>query len=1039
MNVFDYLIAEPTGKNGLRTPVTTDFTIFKENKPSNLTKNHSNDFIINNQTKTIYNDSPNTNFVLTPPSSIGKKILTSLKSNKPSQANFIQKGLRNFGNQKEEIFNKKYKRQIPAPLNLSGVNICINNKHIQDFEKEAPLIAKSKMNLEPQLLKLTLKENFVIDTNYRALNKLYENKNSTSTKSRKNYKNETCVICKELLRISLAEEKPVFMKTGGLAHFDCFATGINTMDDNKNYPNQTTDSYVSTETSVKYLSEKSSFQNTSSCYSSTDTKKTELLIVDVTTPVNQILPKENFNKNGFNNKNIKQTHQEFKNRDFSDDNFTFDISICPQFYKFDLLETSKRLSLPYVINLRNKENFEESENNKLKAMLNENSNLYSELLIKKEITKEFGFHFPKFFKTLENSTFQREDIVIDMIDVIDLSTDGNVYKPFIIIFISKIGYLMLLSVETNYSFSIDLKFLYKVMRLEDFVLIYLKSLTYPEIYFKIPFLKTPTSITDSADVLNKWSTVLNWKIQNLPISYNLKLLSTNLFDINASDFAYGQFNAFLAFFVNKIPGDIAKKEVDITIKKVLDCDSYMPIKANDLAFSKCNDSVPKSFCENNEDRRIVCLVVNTDQNIHETIKILLEKLETNCLIGFIVANGDKTFKYIGFVNSKWDGLSEFLETLVIEKNSISLKICNLDNMFMKIDELLKLKGIAANDYIDIKIFNDQEIGTEVKYFKKIVKKYSNLTIYNYDIDLNTTKFETFMEENFQFSNNYFKLAFQKLDDISNELILNQCQKNKTVCLNLLINPDFQECVSIKTFENTFGHKVFIENYKNIKDLQINLKNEVEFKLIIIDLEIIDVKKFIQKVQDIENSYPTSNEKQALIFYKINNATTVYKSNEICFNIIQKNSSLDDTAIINLKLSSERESDEGQSLYESDVSSGTTDLLISTPISSNKEPFYLLRDIELQLITILEEVLLKGKKNNPEEKTDIVNYYYTVFFSNTKYIDIKDHGNNNFAYDNINEFIDCLFDILLSNDQTKIALVYNMLKYQYRNDIKLLIR
>lgn len=1038
MNMVDYFATKETSNfDDFETSVTNEFTIFKKKNPENFTKNCSDDSIkINSQTRAFYKYSPNKNLPTTPLTSIGKKFITSLKNNNHSKADFFQNGFRNLGNQKDKLFNKKYSSQIPTPLNLSSTDVPLNNNHIHDHINEDSLIS-NRINLEPQLLKLALEDSCVTDIHHQPLNKSYKKKNSTSPQSRKNFKNETCAICKELLRISLAEKKPIFLKAGGLAHFECFSVSTNIVDNNTNYTNQTTETIVSTELSTDYLSENSSFQNTPSCYSSIDIKKTDFIKGNVETPVNQILPKENFNKNGFNNKNIKQTHQEFKSRHFSDDNFNFDVSICPQFYKIDLLETSNILSLPYVINLTNKIFFAESENNIIDAMLQENSNLNSELLIKKEITKEFGFYFSNFFRILENFTFKPEDIVIDMIDIIDISTDGKVFKTYIAIIISKIGYLVLISVETNHGFSIDLKFLYKVMRFDDFVLIYLKSLSYPEIYFKIPLLKTYGSIKDGKNVLDKWLKVLNWKIQKLSISYNLQLLSSNLFAISSSDFSNKPLTEFLVFFLNKIPGGIAEKETDIIIKKEFDFDYLMPTKPTDIGFSGFNDNIPMTFCKNDDDLRIVCLVINTYHDIHETIKILLQKLETNCQIGFIVANGDTSFKYMGFVDSKWDGLGEFLETLFIEKNMISLKSCNLDNMFIKIDQLLKLKEVALSDYIDIKIFNDQEIGTEVKYFKKIVKKYSNLTIYNYDINLKSAKFETFMEENFQFSNNYSRLPFKKLDNISNKVILNQCQNNQNVCLNILINPDFQDCVSIKTFENTFGHKVIVENYKNTKHLQIKLKNEIEFKLIIIDLEIIDVQKFIQKIQGIENL--SSNKKNSLMFYKINNAANIYQSEAICFNIIQHNSALEDTAIKNLKLSSEIESDDFQSSYDSDVSSATTELLISTPISSNKEPFYLLRDIELQLITILEEVLLDdSKKNMIGEKANIINYYYTVFFSYTKYIDIKDHGTNNFAYENINDFIDCLFEILLSNDQTKIALVYNMLKYQNRNDIKLLM-
>ena len=994
----------------------------------------------------------------TPPASIGKRIISSLKHSKNSQSSFFHKSPKKFGYDSKQNSPRKNKKNIPTPLNLTTSDNNIYYKNVpklnnntmsfetlnsnkQIVEQQNYFKSTSKLNLEPALSSLSLTKSSV------SISSSTVSSNDTEgRKNRKNFNNEVCIICQELLRVALVGEKPVPMEKGGFAHFDCFIMSSEVKNKEEKYENDyTVGSYRSKDYSVKNLQPKPLDENinTSQSFTASNNYNKPLPLSDLTTPVNQVLKAENINENGFDRMNIKETHQKLKQINNFNDSFGFDVFIHPQFYKVDIMSSSQTISLPYVIQLNNKAHIltNNNDNNTSKAELGT-----KELQIKKDITEKFDIIFPNFFSHYKSFTYKPGENVIDIIDFVDVSINDETYHPHIVILLSNIDYLIFMSKENQSGYAVDMKLLNKVLRLDNSLLIYSKSLKYPEISFKIPTIYNKGDFMDMGFMLDKWYKVLKWKILNKPISHSLCSLATNLFEVIDHDLCTQNLKTFIECVVELIPSDILTKIIDIANQKDLDFNYLMPTVITENVFvnnNKLENNLATSPFTNKEDARVICFVINTFKNIQKTLKLFLSKIESNCLIGFIIANGDSTFKYMGFVDLQWASLNDFLDSISIESESLEINDCNINNMFMKIDNLLMMNSVSENSHIDIRIFNDQAFVDLGKYFKKTIKKYDNLVVYDYTVGLTSSNLESYMEEDFQFINNYSKLTFNELEVFNEDIIADQCYNSNLVLLNLYINPDFQDCVSFKNLENAFGHKVFIENYLNINSLQLTLKNELDFKLLMVDLEITDVKKFTEKIQFFENSFSNlNNNNQSIIFYNINNVNDVFKSDEITFNIIHRNSFAETTTAtqLQLKLKEEEEYNNNKEIDQycdqSDASSdsSTIELFITTPITSNKEPLYLLRDIELQLVTIIEEIYIHDSKHKNKDKSDIINYYYTIFFSYSKNIDIKSHSNINFNYQNIIEYIDCLFDILLSNNYDKIILAYDMLRYQYRNEI-----
>ena len=353
--------------------------------------------------------------------------------------------------------------------------------------------------------------------------------------------------------------------------------------------------------------------------------------------------------------------------------------------------------------------------------------------------------------------------------------------------------------------------------------------------------------------------------------------------------------------------------------------------------------------------------------------------------------------------------------------------------------------------IELKIFNDQPIQKIGKFFNKLMNRFTCISIYNYEIgntsidDSYSLELEIHMEQTYQFVNNYSTITLPgKAINCKyiKDLVLSQTSFGREfVNLEVVINPYVESCIQFKNVENLYGHKVFIKNFNSIKSLDLKIRHELDCKLLMLDMEITNKKLFLQLLDTIDRKDLRGfNNKVSLIYFKINNVDDYYSSNSVFFNIQSKSENkftYNDTSEVSpvaRKLILEEDSHFNRNDVESDDSS-TIDLFITTPITTNKEPLYLLREIELQLISIVDGIFNnKNKKMDKSERADVINYYYTIFFSYSKNIDIK-NSSVNFGYESINKYIDIVFEILLSNDEFKVQMMHEMMRYQYRACIK----
>lgn len=988
-----------------------------------------------------------TNFMNTPPSSVTKKLFNSFKNKRHSTHSFFLKTPKKNSAGANE---KSPKKKLPTPLNLAKPERAsqlfetntVNRKldfGLYNLNNNTQGINSNQSLLFGNDNVLSFNNNFslmsAVDASADKSSSMSSNKNNT----RKKYNEEMCIICEESLKMFLKGEKPVEIDGQGLAHYECYLMkdelqNTSVLDLQK--PDKS-DTISTADLSFKQPHVITTSFNNSNSF--TDIKELPgNSQASLLTPVNQIVPTKDISENGFQNEAIKTTHHKMKKYSTIDLNADFDISILPQFYKVDLNLNNKTLvTVPHVLKLNNKKDDSTLQDSQNLKTSNINESLEKSLI--KDMSDEFIRLFPKVFKD-----FDIKSIIINMIDFVEISFSDENYIKFVIILDSVMDKVFLMSLDGNYSTVLKFNQFYKVIRLEESILVYSTSLDSPEIS-----IRQPQSENDSSDIMNmgfsldKWFQILKWRISHKAIRVHVSSFATNLFEaIEFSDCCLN-LHSYIDYVVETLPSDIMSKIIGIANQEYLDVSYIMPTLI-DSKKNRRKSSSSKLLNNDNEQPSYVCIAINTSTNISKLIKELVKTYSDDTKLAYIRAQPDGSFSYIGFVDKNWEGLNEmeFCE-------KIQNEVLNFDNMFMKLYSLFAMNALEKSEFIELKLFNDRPISNLGRYFKKLMKEYTGVNIYNYQLieDLGensiNNNLENYLEQSYQFTNNYstFKIPLKDLAaDYIKNMVFYQNSYKKFVALEIMINPIFESCIKFKNFENLYGHKVHIENSESIKSINLKLRNEPNCKLLLLDLEIIDKKQFADLITlpDKKNSL-ILNEAVSLLFFKVDNIEEYYSSNSILFDIRKLediNTGFNDTpesSPVARKLVFNSQEEKECDGTESDDSS-TIDLFITTPITTNKEPLYLLREIELQLITIVDSIFFNSNKKLEEsERIDIINYYYTIYFSYSKNIDIK-NSNVNFGYESINRYIDLVFDILLSNDIFRIEMLYEMMRYQYRGYI-----
>ncbi|CAI8507463.1 unnamed protein product [Hanseniaspora opuntiae] len=568
-----------------------------------------------------------------------------------------------------------------------------------------------------------------------------------------------------------------------------------------------------------------------------------------------------------------------------DMNADFDVSILPQFYKVDMnLNNNTSLTVPHVLRLNNKKYDSTLSNNQKSKTSDLNDSLEKSLI--KDMSDEFIRLFPEVFKD-----FDMKSILISMIDFVEISFSDENYIKFVIILDSVMDKVFLMSLDGNYSTVLKFNQFYKVIRLEESILVYSISLDSPEISIRQPqFENNSSDIMDMGFSLDKWFQILKWRISHKDIHVHVSSFATNLFEaIEFSDCCLN-LHSYIDYVVETLPSDIMSKIIGIANQEYLDVSFIMPT----LVDSKSNRRKPSSkiLTNDNEQPSYVCIGINVSTDISKLIKEMVETYSDDTKLAYIRAQPDGSFSYIGFVDKNWDGINEME---FCEKNQ--KEDLNFDSMFMKLYSLFAMNALEKSEFIELKLFNDQPISNLGRYFKKLMNEYTGISIYNYQLIENlggnsiSNDLENYMEQAYQFTNNYstFKIPSKDLGaDYIKNMVFYQNSYKKFVDLEITINPIFESCNSL-----------------------------------------------------------VLNDNMSLLLFKVDNIEEYYSSNSILFdirNLDDINTGFNDTpesSPVARKLIFNSEEEKEFDGTESDDSS-TIDLFITTPITTNKEPLYLLK-------------------------------------------------------------------------------------------------
>lgn len=996
----------------------------------------------------IDDEQENKSSINTPPPSVTKKLFNSFINKRHSTHSFFLKTPKKNSGAVDDISPKK---KLPTPLNLvkperssqlRETNIVNKKLDFGSYSLEGndQGIDKNESLFFGNDTALSFNKNVSLMSAVDASVDKSSSMSSTKNTTRKKYNDEMCIVCDESLKIFLKGEKPVEIDGQGLAHYECYLMKDELQSTSLLEVQKTDESDIISTADLLFNQLQVITTSFNTTNLTTDMKEPRgHSQASLLTPVNQIVPTKDISENGFQSEAIKTTHHKMKKYSTIDMNADFDVSILPQFYKVDLnLNNKSPLTVPHVLKLNNKKDDTSLKDNKILKTSDLNESLEKSLI--KDMSDEFIRLFPKVFKD-----FDTKSILINMVDFVEISFSDENYIKLVIILISDMDKVFLMSLDGNYSTTLMFDQFYKVIRLEESILVYSTSLDSPEISIRQPQSKNDSSsIMDMGFSLDKWFQILKWRIANKAIQVHVSSFATNLFEaIEFSDCCLN-LHRYIDYVVETLPSDIMSKIIGIANQEYLDVSYIMPSLA-DPKSSRKKPSSSKHLNDDGEQPSYVCIAINTSTDISALIKELVKSYSDDTKLAYIRAQPDGSFSYIGFVNRNWDGLNEmeFFERT-------QTKILNFDSMFMKLYSLFAMNTLDKNEFIELKLFNDQPITNLGRCFKKLMKEYTGINIYNYQIANNSgvesisNILESYMEQTYQFTNNYstFKLPSKDLaSDYIKDMVFYQNSYKNFVDLEVRINPIFESCIKFKNLENVYGHKVHIENSDLIKSINLKLRNDPNCKLLLLDLEITNKKQFADLLTflDKQKSLILS-DSVSLLHYKVDNIEGYFSSNSILFDI--RNLEDTDTGIRDIPESSliarellfDSEEKKKTDVTDSDDSS-TIDLFITTPITTNKEPLYLLREIELQLITIVDSIFFNSNSKMEESKRiDIINYYYTIFFSYSKNIDIK-NSNVNFGYDSINKYIDFVFDILLSGDKFKIEMLYEMMRYQYRGYIR----
>ncbi|KAL6948875.1 hypothetical protein ACO0QE_001350 [Hanseniaspora vineae] len=644
---------------------------------------------------------------------------------------------------------------------------------------------------------------------------------------------------------------------------------------------------------------------------------------------------------------------------------------------------------------------------------------------------------------------------LQMLDLMEVSFDDVSYSEWLLFMFESEIILKSLSTSKGSRYSrlvssssqeinISLKELHSIITCESKTFVSLKSSQLPEFYMKN---------TENPIVLNKWTVVMESAVNDNMIELTKKSdLSLDFLHFTTNTFDLLQERGLLPYFPAALYTQISGYLGDpIMCGKLIP--KFKSESINNPFHDASIEACTKKTWKRGRSQKIggvQVLVINVlnfnssvsssemCQDIKTMIKNFLKAVEKKDRIGIIVFGRDSENKmnlyegtFLGMINNNWAGIPEFLENLrVFDCFHMTRTHSDQEKELHKITEITK-RLFFMNDISDTKstnddtcykkhihivstIFNDlseEDVqGNQARIsrsLKKLIREYkSDISLYSIG-GTYSSLLEDVMEQHFEFDSKFRCFTYQRQSDI------NFCKYRDTKIEDLMIDIKLKdnknENFKFHCLENSFGHKVQIENNKNLPAVRINLGDFAQgtFKTYMIDLVITNPRKFY-----VENCLNTGNKGSSDVFaddsgdlfcksagnfrhsqnfiefstnwvdkkYRLVNGD-VYDSGKLIINFYGKSN-------VSKLLPEYDPFLNDMKLHENNEDTEFLDIVLTAPLTSSRDSIYVLREIEMMIIEVMEAHLRHPRVLNWHDLEHDFKQLYSVIFAMSRNIQIE---------------------------------------------------
>lgn len=781
------------------------------------------------------------------------------------------------------------------------------------------------------------------------------------------------------------------------------------------------------------------------------------------TPTGQLIAAQKVTQHGYMKTPIKE-HHDLTKRDLGQPNQQFHgsmipkpvFSVNPQASTINVsLNSNKPLVIPHVlyVHLPDISKTKAVEQNRENALLRLD-NLETQQKFSKLVLEEFFPTYSQNTTTASNNLKKENHEILQMIDLMEVSLDDVNYSEWLLVMFE--NKIILKSLKTNKSarnlqmgslssqvINISNKEIYSIMKCKDKTFVSLKSSQIPELYMKN---------TENPIVLNKWTVVMEYKLGTKSANNDDKISHFDKSGLNLS-FLHFTTNAFnlmqerglLVYFPASLHAQIT-----LYLNDPILCHNLIPkFESESIKDPLKNDSseVPATACKNGRVQVLVINVLNYDTLVNSTemcqdIKTMVENFLNaagkNDQIGIIVFGRDSENKmnlnegtFLGMINNKWGGIAEFLKNLKVfdcfhvsrtysEQERELLKITEITKRLFIMNNLFDARfstnnvcykkhiHIVSNSYNGTVSKDPQENQIEIsRSFRKFVSDYK-LDISLYSIGaIHASLLENIMEQHFEFDSRYRCFNYSRQGEI--EFCKNSNSQIDDLMIDIKLKDNKNGFFKFHCLENSFGHKVQIENNENLPAVRVNLGAFARgtFKTYLLDLIIVNPKEFYKenclKIENkglidvfaddssiiCRNSDGNFKHTQSFIEFSTNWVDKdyglingdIYDSGKILINFYGISDFIKPMTDYHPFLNDTE-------LLENDEDTEFLDIVLTAPLTSSRDSIYVLREIEMMIIEVMEAHLRCFARLNWQDMEHDFKQLYSVTFAMSRNIQIE---------------------------------------------------